>query len=151
MGRKLHSFDEYQTLLKKFYKEALPDKEDFRLYAGIAKDEREKGMQRGEEPDGKKMQKLDPKTIARKRKKGSATPNTPLMDTGKMSRPTTSSTNKEGRVHMAASRREIWRYHHEGQGVPKREHWAIYKAAIDRIKKLDAARFLRKMREVFGG
>lgn len=126
--------------------------------AGIAKEERQEGMERGESPDGSKMKPLRPATIKRKRKphttilasgnrskakKTSLSPETPLIDWGYLKNPTTEGKRNRGVVRMAKSRSTpVWNgkgiaeIHDKGSGkIPARPHWGIYDEARERIEK----------------
>ena len=132
-------------------------------FANIVAEERKAHFDRGEGPDGEKWAALSPRTILAKsrehhttrvmRRKGisglgksksrkaSATPSSPLIDTGMLRNVTSTATNKVARIKLARGRSEnvgpgysISEIHDKGLGrVPQRRHWGIPKAALERI------------------
>lgn len=114
----------------------------YREFAQIAAEERKKGIDRAEGPDGERYQPLAEKTIERKRRRGASNPSAPLNEKGYLRTPTISATSREGRVVLAKSRsnavwsgKSISEIHDEGTDrIPRRRHWAIYLAAEKRIR-----------------
>jgi hypothetical protein len=140
-----------------------------RAAAIIVRDERTKGMNAGMDVDGAPFTPLKPATVRRKRgdhatmkmsrkgvKKGGAssyertkakasrTPDSPLIDTGALIKPTVEHDADSGRVVLAQSRsrpvsgggHSISQIHQQGEGSnPKRRHWGIYPDADKRINK----------------
>lgn len=124
---------------------------DMRAFADIVRTERMKAFDDGRAPDGSRWEKLKAKTIERKKKRGSKTPDKPLMDKGYLRLPTIETKTDEARVKIAKSREEIGPYHNAGGGsLPRREHWAVYPQALVQIERLKEAIFTRKIREIFG-
>jgi len=90
-----------------------------------------------------RSRKGGPSGLATRRAKASATPDSPLIDTGAMLRTRVEADAKEGRVIMARSRSEriskagsIGRIHHDGtKDIPKREHWGFYPGVRDGVNK----------------
>lgn len=129
----------------------------FREFAQIAAEERKKGFDRAEGPDGEKWQALTDKTIERKRRRGASKPSAPLIEKGYLRTPTVSATSREGRVVLAKSRsagvwsgKSISEIHDEGNDrIPRRRHWAIYLNAEKRIRERAEYLFEQEVKKVF--
>ena len=124
-------------------------KKELRAYAGIAKEERQKGIEQQRGPDGSSYAGLSEKTIKRKRAKGSKAPEKALIDKGYLINPTITSTSKEGKVVRPKSRDDIITYHDQGSGnLPRRKNWGIYpeaKKRIDKAWRLKVERFIKEL------
>lgn len=133
-----------QRMFKEIGRKKLTAKH-FKEFAQIAKLERQKGMDKGKDYQGKKFEKLKPETIRKKRNKGYSKAEIPLIAKGILYNPATVGESKRGRVLVPKSRDKISEYHQQGSGNnPKREHWGLYKSAIKRINK----RFFQIVRKI---
>jgi hypothetical protein len=137
-----------KRLLGKHFSSSVMTKE-LRAYAGIAKEERQKGIEQQRGPDGSSFPALKPKTIEQKRRKGSRSPDKALIDKGYLINPTITSTAKEGKVVRPKSRDDIITYHDQGSGnLPRRKNWGIYleaKKRIDKAWRLKVERFIKEL------
>ena len=111
---------------------------------------------KGVDLNGSKFKALKPSTIRAKRKKGSSTPQKPLMDTHRMvgrggaggsqtGMDFTGGTgiylkgatrgNNKANIRISADREDIARIHNEGEGdMPKREWFGVSKRAIKKLR-----------------
>lgn len=161
---------QFRTKLKEVRNKLKLTREDFQFMAGIIVSDRKRLMDAGLRIDNEQAQTpLKQKTIDRKsgkhktirfsKKKGglyssrakvSATPSTPLVDTGIMK--TTAPiqlTAKSARIPIARSRKTIGAYHQSGGGhLPQRPHWGISPTAKRKIDAFLEARIKRILKEI---
>ena len=126
---------------------------------------------KGVDLNGSKFKALKPSTIRAKRKKGSSTPQKPLMDTHRMvgrggvggsqtGMDFTGGTgiylkgatrgNNKANIRISADREDIARIHNEGEGdMPKREWFGISKRAENSADKM-VKEFMRVLYKVRG-
>jgi len=147
----LSSLAEVQRMFNKLAKSKLKQ-EHFHAFASIVREERAKGFERGEGPDGEKWTPLKPATIARKAglhkttrvqrnkqgisglgksktSKKSKSPSSPLIDMGVLMAPTVYAGKDYGQVRLPRSRGEsVWSgrsisdIHDKGAGKIPRRH-----------------------------
>ena len=113
----------------------------------------EDGIKAGRDITGSPMTKLQPDTIADKRKKGYPSPRTALFATGTMKKvyiPKSKRANKTRQVVEiipAKKRKDIGVYHQKGGGnLPKREWFGISKTAEMRAYKAMELRIEQELR-----
>ncbi len=113
----------------------------------------ENGIKYGRDITGSPMAKLQPDTIADKRKKGYSSPRTALFATGTMKKayvPKGKRANKTRQVVEiipAKKRKDIGVYHQKGGGnLPKREWFGISKTAEKRAYKAMELRIEQELR-----
>lgn len=117
--------------------------QDMRNMGNIVMRVRKQNFNAGIDPDGHKWKELKAKTIARKKKKGSPSPESPLIDTGNMRDMYIGGVSKDrvilkyaqSRSKDVASGMSIAEIHHNGAGnIPARPHMAIPAQAVTDIK-----------------
>jgi len=113
----------------------------------------EDGIKAGRDITGSPMTKLQPNTIADKRKKGYESPRTALFATGTMKKvyiPKSKRANKTRQVVeiiVAKKRDDVGVYHQKGGGnLPKREWFGISKTAEKRAFNLLEMRVEQELR-----
>ena len=113
----------------------------------------ENGIKYGRDITGSPMAKLQPDTIADKRKKGYSSPRTALFATGTMKKvyiPKSKRANKTRQVVeiiVAKKRDDVGVYHQKGGGnLPKREWFGISKTAEKRAFNLLEMRVEQELR-----
>ena len=94
---------------------------------------------------GNKFKPLKASTIKAKKKKGSATPRIPLLDSGKMKKvyrsKTASASSLESHVTTAEQRKEVAEFHNEGgDNLPQREWFGIGTKTERRFNKMIRAK-----------
>jgi hypothetical protein len=149
------TIDQFVRDFKRAYEKHYGDaemKREMNAYAGVLKKERQKGIEAQRGPDGSSYAQLSPKTVERKRKKGSKAPDKALIDRGYLINPTITSTAKEGKVVRPKSRDDIITYHDQGSGsLPRRKNWGIYPDAEKEILKAWDLKLTRFAKEVARG
>ena len=110
-------------------------------------------VKKGKDIHGQPFEPLKRLTIKAKKKKGSKTPNKPLMDTGLMRKifrsKSASASNLESIVDVAKKRNKVAEYHNFGKGnLPERVWFGIGDKTKRRLNKMIRAKIKKIVRFV---
>ena len=140
-------------MIQSLANELKPTTEFLKAQATIAMNNRREDMENGIDINGKAFTALKQKTIDRKEKTGSKTPNIPLVNRGYLKAAKINANSKRAWLSPNSKRTDpdITTFHNEGLGNnPKREHWGFSKKTVKAIRENWDKWTRAKIHKVFG-